>query len=52
VRARCDRNPVIVEELEKIAAEYKGRDRTCDAHKDRQRIKAQRELWAALPEYE
>lgn len=46
---RC--NSVLIEEMEKIAAEYKGRDRVYDAHKERERVKAQRELWAALPEF-
>jgi hypothetical protein len=43
-------NQFFVDDLEKIAAEYKGRDRILDAHKEGERVKAQRALWAALPE--
>ncbi len=45
------RNQFLIEEVEKIAAEYKGRDRTFDAHKERERVKGQRALWTALPEF-
>lgn len=45
------RNPVVIEELEKIAAEYKGRDRLFDRHKEQARINVQRALFAALPEF-
>ncbi len=45
------RNPLFVTELEKIAAEYNGRDRVFDAHRESERVKAQRALWAALPEF-
>ena len=42
-------NPTILAEVEKIAAEYKGRDRALDAHAERKRIAEQRAVFAALP---
>lgn len=42
-------NPVLIGEMEKIAEEYQGRDRVMDAHKERQRIAAQRALFGELP---
>jgi hypothetical protein len=51
VRDSGPRNPALIEDLEKIAAECKGRDRAFDAHQERERVTAQRALWAALPEF-
>jgi hypothetical protein len=51
VRDSRDRNPAFVAELEKIIAEYKGRDRAIDAHKERERVTAQRALWEPFPEF-
>ncbi len=45
------RNPALIADLEKIAAEYKGRDRILDRHEDAKRIVVQRELFAALPSF-
>jgi hypothetical protein len=43
-------NPTSVEELEKIAADYKGRDRVFDTHTETKRIERQRTLWAMMPD--
>lgn len=49
VMADKDSSPTLVEELKKIAAEYKGRERIFDAHADKKRVDAQRAAFAALP---
>lgn len=48
---KSDRNPSLIEEMEKIAREYKGRDRTLDLHSERKRIATQRAAFAELPAY-
>lgn len=49
--ARPAHDPLLIEAMEKIAQEYKGRDKTFDAHADRKRIAAQRAIFASLPEF-
>jgi hypothetical protein len=51
LKERPGTNPLLLDGLTKIAAEYKGRDRVFDAHQENERIKAQRALWAAFPEF-
>lgn len=43
-------NPILIEEFEKIAAEYKGRDRVFDQFKEGKRIEAQRTRFAMIPD--
>lgn len=43
-------NPALIDDFEKIVAEYEGRDRAFDAHKDNKRIERQRTMFAMMPD--
>lgn len=45
-----NRNPILIEEMEKIAAEYKGRDRIFSVHQETKRIERQRTKFAMIPD--
>ena len=49
LKERPRTNPLVLDGLAKIAAEYKGRERVFDACQERERVKQQRKLFAALP---